>query len=213
MAPGTTGGPAGRMTARTTPWTALLDVLFDDPSVGRCLVAPDGTILRANSEWLRSTGLRTEDAIGADMIALLPEGRDAALAQHARARAGHTVQVPRYARRIDGRETWWDGSVAPIPMEGGTGLLVTARDAAARTALDDLQESEDRFRAVFESAFDAVFLSDPSGEGRVLMANPAACRMFGYTEEELRGVTRGRILDASDPNLSAFLAAPRSSAT
>src|SRR5512140_1141560 len=134
------------MTAPTTAWTSLLDVLFDDPGVGRCLVAPDGTILRANAEWLRSAGLGTDDAIGADAIALSPETRDAALAMHARARAGHRVDVPRRAQRIDGRETFWEGSIAPVPMEGGTGLLITAREVAGAPA-PPIGDVMDRARA------------------------------------------------------------------
>ncbi|HEX9049319.1 MAG TPA: PAS domain S-box protein [Anaeromyxobacter sp.] len=141
------------MTERTTAWTALLDVLFDDPGVGRCLVAPGGTILRASTEWLRSTGLPAGDAIGADAIALVPELRDAAM--RARAGGGRTVPAPRYARRIGGRETWWEGSVAPVPIDGGTGLLVTAREVAARTAPGELGGREDG-----AAAADAVALGE-----------------------------------------------------
>jgi PAS domain S-box-containing protein len=116
--------------ATTTPsWTNLLDVLFEDRLVGRCLVAPDGTILRANSGWLRSTGF-TPEVVGEDIVALFPEVRDMALALHARARAGHHVEVPRHAQTVNGQETWWEGSIDPVPMEGGTGLLITAREVS-----------------------------------------------------------------------------------
>ena len=94
----------------TRTWTSpLTDLLFEDPGVGRCLVAPDGSVLRANSEWLRSTGFTLDDVLGADIIDLFPETRDMALAMHDRARAGHRVGVPRHAQRVQGRETWWDG--------------------------------------------------------------------------------------------------------
>jgi PAS domain-containing protein len=73
------------MTPTTTTWTKLLDLLFEDARVGRCLLAPDGSILRANSEWLRSTGF-TREVVGEDLVALFPEVRDMTLALHARAR-------------------------------------------------------------------------------------------------------------------------------
>jgi PAS domain S-box-containing protein len=107
--------------------SALADLLFEEPGVGRCLVAPDGSVLRANLEWLRATGFSLNDALGADIIDLFPEARDVALA---RVRAGHRVDVPPHAQRIDGRDTWWEGSIAPVPMEHGTGLLLTAREIA-----------------------------------------------------------------------------------
>ncbi|HET7928167.1 MAG TPA: PAS domain S-box protein [Actinomycetota bacterium] len=135
----------------------LLDLLFDDDLVGRCLVAPDGTVLRANREWLRSTGFDPDDALGANIIGLFPATRDMALAMHARARAGHRVEVPRHAQIVNGRETWWEGSIDPVPMEGGTGLLITARDAGrnAEARLDAraaLLDTERRFRVAATTA-------------------------------------------------------------
>src|SRR5919201_5524084 len=111
--------------------SALTDLLFEEPGVGRCLVAPDGSVLRANAEWLRSTGFKLDDVLGADIIDLFPETRDMALALHARVRKGHRVKVPRHAQIVNGRETWWEGSIEPVPMEGGTGLLITARELMA----------------------------------------------------------------------------------
>ncbi len=40
---------------KATCTSSLTDLLFEERGVGRCLVAPDGTVLRANGEWLRST--------------------------------------------------------------------------------------------------------------------------------------------------------------
>ncbi len=55
-----------------------------------------------------------------------------------------------------------------------------------------LRESELKFRSLFESSLDAVFLTVPRGD--VLAANRAACEMFGMTEAEIcrvgmRGLT------------------------
>ncbi len=49
-----------------------------------------------------------------------------------------------------------------------------------------LRESEERHRALFESAPDAVFLVDPE-TGKVLDVNPAAQRLLGTTREGLLG--------------------------
>lgn len=108
--------------------STLIDVLFDPAGVGLCLVGPDGKILRANTEWLRSSGLSADEVVGRELQSLLPGTREAALALHASARAGHRVEVPRHTRKVNGRETWWEGSIEPISMPGGTGLLITARE-------------------------------------------------------------------------------------
>ncbi|NUM43822.1 MAG: PAS domain S-box protein [Anaerolineales bacterium] len=53
-----------------------------------------------------------------------------------------------------------------------------------------LQESEERFRMLFEESPDAIWIIEPhegTGSGRILDCNEAACRMTGYTREELIG--------------------------
>ena len=66
--------------------------------------------------------------------------------------------------------------------------------ARAETAL---RQSEQRFRSLFENSVDAVFIT--VADGRILAANPAACAMFGMTEEEFRQVGRSGIVDPHDP--------------
>ncbi len=55
-------------------------------------------------------------------------------------------------------------------------------DASVEAAL---QESEQRFRAVWESANDAMALSTP--DGTVIAANPAYYALYGYSPEEVLG--------------------------
>jgi len=54
-----------------------------------------------------------------------------------------------------------------------------------KAAEDELRESEDRFRTIFDSINDAVFIHD-IGTGAILNVNKTACNMYGYTREELR---------------------------
>ena len=50
-------------------------------------------------------------------------------------------------------------------------------------AEDALRESEERYRALFETAKDAIFLTDETG--RFVDVNEAACNSLGYSREEL----------------------------
>ena len=165
---------------------SLLELLFEDPLVGHCLVAPDGRVLRANREWLRATGLALDGALGANIVDLLPEERDAVLAMHALARAGHRVGVPRHARRIEGRETWWEGSIDPVPMDGGVGLLITTREVPRD--LEALRQSDEQLHALGENLPEvAVYRYQLDGEGhpRFLYVSRRIEKLTGVSPEEV----------------------------
>jgi PAS domain S-box-containing protein len=66
-----------------------------------------------------------------------------------------------------------------------------------------VDESVNIFRAIFENCIDAVFITTP--DGGIQSANPAACRMFGYTEEEIIKTGRDGLLDLTDPRLPGML--------
>ena len=68
------------------------------------------------------------------------------------------------------------------------GTLSSGEDITDRKRTDmSLRESETRYRALFETAADAILIFDAEGDGagRVLSANPAAAAMHGYTPDEL----------------------------
>ncbi|HMY11121.1 MAG TPA: PAS domain S-box protein, partial [Turneriella sp.] len=58
------------------------------------------------------------------------------------------------------------------------------------------------YRAFFEFSLDAVFLTAP--DGAILAANPAACKLFGRSEEEICRVGRAGLVDPKSPLLPAF---------
>ena len=65
---------------------------------------------------------------------------------------------------------------------------------AART--EELRESEERYRALFEESQDAIFISS---QGIVVAANQAALDLFGFTRQEVIGLDVGeRFVDPAD---------------
>jgi formate hydrogenlyase transcriptional activator len=55
---------------------------------------------------------------------------------------------------------------------------------------------------LFENSIDAILLSSP--EGKIEAANPAACSMFGRTEDEICLLGRDALVDSRDSRLLAF---------
>ncbi|MFA5285352.1 MAG: PAS domain S-box protein [Smithellaceae bacterium] len=66
-----------------------------------------------------------------------------------------------------------------------------------------LGKSEERYRLLFDASLDAVLLTAP--DGRILAANPAACSIFGRSEEEIKTVGRMGIMDNTDPRWAKAL--------
>ncbi len=65
------------------------------------------------------------------------------------------------------------------------------------------RESQERYRLLFETSIDAFLLTAP--DGSIHAANPAACRMFGWNEEEIKKLGRSELVDQNDPRLAAAL--------
>ena len=63
--------------------------------------------------------------------------------------------------------------------------------------------SEERYRLFFENSLEAVLLTQP--DGTMHAANPAACKMFGFTEKEIVQGGRSLLLDTTDPRLAIAL--------
>lgn len=111
--------------------------------------------------------------------------------------------------RPDGSLRWISVNAEPIgpPDAPVSGVLTTFVDITGwKQAQRQLVENEQRFRQVFENSGEAIFLTDPADPGTTLAVNPAACRMLGWSEEELLRMGRAAGVDVTDPRLPAALA-------
>ncbi|MGC4019269.1 MAG: sensor domain-containing diguanylate cyclase [Muricomes sp.] len=63
----------------------------------------------------------------------------------------------------------------------------------------EFQFEEKHYQLLFENCMDAILLTSVSGE--IYRANPAACKLFGKTEEELCKGGRAAIIDLGDPKV------------
>ena len=95
----------------------------------------------------------------------------------------------RQYRRKDGSllDVWVSTRV--ISFRGRKAILVLAHDLTElMRARNALQESEARYRAVVEQSPDGIYLVDVETK-QLLETNPALQKMFGYTAEEMQGLT------------------------
>jgi PAS domain S-box-containing protein len=105
--------------------------------------------------------------------------------------------------RADGTHFWCRirTSCFEHPEHGLVRISVHDDISEARRTEQALRDSEERYRSLIETSLDAVLLTTLNG--RILGANPAACRMFGCSESDLQQLGRAGVVDSGDPHFSA----------
>jgi len=180
----------------------LLAAVLHRIGVGACLIGPDNRVVVANSEWLNSVGLTGERVDGKNILELLPEVRDLVETPRRREGEGARMDAPRRQRGVDGRERWWEDSASPMPMAGGTGVLVTTREvtpavlaererewlARERAAREEAEARTSELETVIESVPDGILVVDR--QGNVVEVNSALVALLGLTDhrEALRPI-------------------------
>jgi PAS domain S-box-containing protein len=94
--------------------------------------------------------------------------------------------------RPDGAHRWIHDRAFPIRDDSGEvyRLVGIAEDITQQKETEEaLRKAEARYRGIFENATEGIFRTTP--EGRILIANPALARMFGYqsSQEMVSSVT------------------------
>jgi PAS domain S-box-containing protein len=173
----------------------------DDAIIGKTL---EGTITSWNRGAEILYGYSAEEAVGQPISLIIPPERPSELPGiMERLRRGERIDHYETIRvRKDGTRLDVSVSISPIRDEAdrivgaaSIGRDITERrqsererralEQQAQQELAARRESEERFRAVWESTSEALALSDP--EGIVLAVNPAYCALYGRTPEEVVG--------------------------
>jgi len=92
------------------------------------------------------------------------------------------------ALRKDGGQFPAEISLGVLESGGETKVMVVVRDITDRQqAQEELRLSEERFRGIFEQGSMGLIFIGP--DYRIIRVNPVICRMLGYSEQELTGMT------------------------
>ncbi|MBC7886878.1 MAG: PAS domain S-box protein [Ferruginibacter sp.] len=96
---------------------------------------------------------------------------------------------------------WIEVKAVPVMVDGRLARVegVVNDITEQKNAEKLLMDSEVKYRSFFENNMDGMMLSKP--DGAILEANPAACEIFGATEEEICGYSRAELLDFAEPAL------------
>jgi len=152
-------------------------------------IIQDGKIKYANPRLLEMGGYTLKEMLGQDFTKFVAVEEIKKLKERYEKRmSGEEVETTyeTVLLRKDGSRVYVELSVAIIDYEGRPAELVIVRDISERKELlEKLQESENRFKSIFENAAVGIYRTTP--DGRILMANPFLVQLLGYeSEEELK---------------------------
>ncbi len=160
-------------------------VLFENTQDAVAIADIHGRVLEANPACLRLYGYTGDDVKETNLIDVVaPEDRRAAAAAMASLAGGRPVTKTIRMRRKDGTKFVVDLSASEIMVGGERRIVSVTRDVTERVRAEQAKsQSERMYRAVFESANDAVFVE--SVDGRILDVNRHGCELLGYRRSEL----------------------------
>lgn len=168
--------------------SAIINTTVD----GIIVIDGRGLIESFNPAAERLFGYAEAEVVGRNVNVLMPspfhEEHDGYLERYLRTGRAAIIGT---GREVRGRRK--DGTVFPLHLSVGEMVIDGERkftgvvhDLTERVKIEEqLRASEERWRAVIESAIDGIIVIDE--RGRIESFNPAAMRMFGYSEEDVIG--------------------------
>jgi PAS domain S-box-containing protein len=156
----------------------------------------DGTLDYCNERWRSYMGLGLEELRGDGWQSMLhPDDRNRVLSAWRESVVNGTPyeQEERH-RRADGTYRWF--LARGVPLRDAEGRIVrwygTNTDIEDRKlAEQELRQAEERIRAILEYSPNWIFLKDT--QGRYLLVNREVERVFGISQEQIKGKTDSEI--------------------
>ncbi len=183
------------------------------------LVGRDGRMVLVNAQTEKLFGYARAELLGNPVEMLVPPRFRAQHPQH----RGRYFTAPKmrpmgaglelYGLRKDESEFPVEISLSPIETEDGTLVASAIRDITDRKRAEEkVRELNDRFRALLETAPDAMVLV--GHDGRMVLVNAQTEKLFGYARAELLGnpvemLVPPRFRDQHPQQRGRYFAAPK----
>lgn len=82
-------------------------------------------------------------------------------------------------------------AVFAVAAIGSLSVFLLVLNRRLRTEQQNVQESEEKYRTLFDSAADAIIIQDAAG--RIMSVNAAACDQYGYSQSELMSMSVAQV--------------------
>lgn len=149
-----------------------------------------------------------DDLIGKSMYQIIaPESYPLADKRYFQILAGieYAPPVDQRYRRLDGVTVDVEVASRPTRFQGRWAIQSVVHDLSRRRqAMAALQESEQRYRCIFEENQMVQYLYDPT-TGRIVDANPAALAFYGWDRDRLSEITNFSFSKTSEEEIKALM--------
>jgi PAS domain S-box-containing protein len=146
-----------------------------------------GNILYVSPSWYESVGYTSQDVINTNVFDYIhPDDKKCVAEAFQSALSGHLKGVEYRFLHKNGNYVWCEARGKAIKGDNGniTGAVFGATVIEERKkALDDLRESQERFKSLFENSKSGIFYINTLGD--ILEANPAIVKMLGSPSVEM----------------------------
>lgn len=184
-----------------------LDILLNHAHVPMLIWDSSTVITRINHEFEKLSGYKWSEVRDKKIKFLFPKDKIESTLRLIKStlfgKKMEVIEIDILTKDKSIKTVIWNS--ANIFDKNGKNIVATiAQDITKRKRAEVLlRESEEKYRSFFENSMDATLLTIPNG--KILSANPAACRMFGYSEEEFFKLDVSSFVDMTDAQLSVLL--------
>ena len=175
---------------------------------GMRLTDEDGKILLVNDSFCKIFKIEKEQLIGKPFSIVYAETeQEEALKTYQRDIRNDEIKTffERENTLWNGKKTWFEfsNSFLTLPDDHKITLSIIKDISERKKSEIELRESESRFKMLFNSANDAVFVTQLSNEktyGDFIEVNEVACTRLGYTKEEFLQLSPSAIVSQKSIN-------------
>ncbi len=164
--------------------------IFETAEEGICIVDQNDIIMDVNKKFCDIIGYNKDEILNQnfDEKFVHPDERENALREKEKIVKGEASIFERRLIKKDRKIIWVKIAATGIFDEKGNfiGSFAFITDITEQKKLQEkLRKSEEQFRLIWENSHDGMRLTDE--KGKVILVNPAFCKMIGLKKEEIEG--------------------------
>ena len=147
------------------------------------LIHRDEIMIDFNSSFQKMSGYTRDELLAKNFLALIPTEYHELIKKNNLLDYVPPYEIEAYTKNR--KRIWFEVTSRQIDYEGKQARVTALRDITWRIdAENKLKESEERYRSIFNAYAIGIVIFNPAQE--IVMANPAAYRIYGYSPGEMK---------------------------